>query len=48
MRNGVAKKSNSSRKRFNKYRSYEKCKPGFPPDVNTTNVGGLIPACVKY
>src|SRR5262245_36911816 len=27
IRSGVAKKSNSSRRRFNKYRSYEKCSP---------------------
>src|SRR6185503_5827834 len=45
---GEAKKSNSSRRRFNKYRSYEKCNPGLPPDVKTTNVGGRTLACVKY
>src|SRR6185503_4133054 len=48
IRSGVAKKSNCSRSRFSKYLSYEKCNPGLPPDVKTTNVGGLIPTCVKY
>src|ERR1051325_4799093 len=48
MRSGVAKKSNSSRRRFKRYRSYEKCNPGLPPDVKTTNVGGRTPTCVKY
>src|ERR1041385_7794105 len=48
IRSGVAKKSNSSRRRFNKYRSYEKCSPGLPPDVKTTNVGGRTPTCVRY
>src|SRR5205823_12205685 len=45
---GVAKKSNSSRKRFSKCRKNEKCKPAFPPEVNTTNCGGRTPICVMY
>src|SRR5436190_6435567 len=45
---GVAKKSNSSRKRFSKCRKNEKCSPAFPPEVKTTNVGGRTPIWVRY
>src|ERR1051326_2215540 len=45
---GVAKKSNSSRKRFSRCRKNEKCKPALPPEVKTTKVGGLTPICVMY
>jgi hypothetical protein len=48
MRRGVAKKSNSSRRRFCRKRSNEKCMPGLPPAVKTMNVGGRMPACVTY
>src|SRR6185436_14506996 len=48
IRSGVAKKSNSSRRRFCRYRKYEKCSPDFPPEVNSTNVGGRTPTCVMY
>src|SRR2546423_43749 len=45
---GVAKKSNSSRKRFSRWRKNEKCKPAFPPEVKTTNCGGRTLICVMY
>src|SRR6266571_3627561 len=48
IRRGVAKKSNSSRSRFCKCLSYEKCNPALPPAVKTTNVGGRTPTCVMY
>src|ERR1043166_7737089 len=43
MRSGVAKKSNSSRRRFWRKRSKEKWRPGLPPAVKTTKAGGGTP-----
>ena len=45
---GVAKKSNSSRRRFSRCRRKEKCKPALPPDVKMTKVGGRTAICVMY
>src|SRR5262245_32522208 len=47
---GEPKKPNSSRSRFSRYRSYEKCSCAFGlrADVNTTKVGGFVAAWVMY